>query len=295
MAMNPIFSGIPAYLDETKEELKVKSALGSKTAGLMTVEAGVKGATAIHTLLTEVELQNANACGFNAQGDQTISQRVLTPAYVKVNMTWCDKNFLNTYKSYQVQLAAKTKTLPYEQDFFNGIADQINEANEKMLWQGDSSDGVSCDGLLKIIGAESSVVKVARQTSVYETVKALYLATPEAVLEKDDFTIFMGMGDFRNLVQELVAANLYHVFESDADGSIKLPGTNATIVGVNGLNGTNKIVAARKSNLILGTDMLSNSEVYDFWFSEDDRVFKLAVEYNLGTQIVFPDEVAIAE
>ena len=40
--------------------------------------------------------------------------------------------------------------------------------------------------------------------------------------------------------------------------------------------------------------MAGDEEVYDFWYSKDDRVFKLAIEFAMGIQVAYPDEVVIA-
>lgn len=297
--INPVLSGIPQYLDESKEQLIAKTILGAKTISMMDLMTGVKGATALHFLDSQVEFGDANACSFDANGEHTISQRVLTPKYLKVNQEFCDKVLLNTYAAHMVKIAAGQKTLPYEQDFLNGVSARIQEKLEKLVWFGDSANANEFDGVIKIATADgANVISKAKGTSVYAALKEGYLALPEEAM-KEDLTIFISAGLFRNYVQEIVALNLYHYDANDGSMVAVLPGTNVKVVAVNGLNGgdgaNDYIVIARSSNLVYGTDMQNDSEVFDFWYSNDDRTFKLAVEFMAGTQVKFPDEVVIVK
>jgi hypothetical protein len=72
-----------------------------------------------------------------------------------------------------------------------------------------------------------------------------------------------------------------------------MPGTNTKVIAVNGLNGTGKIVAARTENLFLGVDMIDDAEKFEVWYSKDFNEFRLAIEYNLGVQFAFGDEIVL--
>ena len=45
------------------------------------------------------------------------------------------------------------------------------------------------------------------------------------------------------------------------------------------------------SQRISSTDMENDEEVIEIWWSQDDRNFKLAAEWNSGVQIAFPNMV----
>lgn len=128
----------------------------------------------------------------------------------------------------------------------------------------------------------------------------VYKAVPE-VAHKDDLVILVAPSLYREFVQELVKANMYHYDANDAAASLKLPGTNVSIIPVEGLipttanAGKEFILALRKSNVIFGTDMTNDQEKFDFWYSKDDQVFKLAIEFTAGVQIAYPDEVVWAD
>lgn len=290
---NPVVTSLPDYVEQNVLPLIAKSVLGSKSAGMFTLQTDVKGPTALNLISTDVVLQDASSCGFNSQGKTTLSQRVITPKYLKVNTSWCDKEILGTYAQYQVKVAAGQKELPFEEDFVNGVVDNVKAAIEKMIYQGDSDNDNEFDGLIKILKADGALTET-RKSTVYETVKAVYAKLPETAIA-DDTVILVGAGDFRTFIQELVSANLYHYEASDVTGEYKLPGTNVRVISVNGLNGTNKVIAGRLSNMFYGTDMANDEEKFDLWYSKDSQLFKLAIEFIAGVQVAYPNEVVIAE
>ena len=298
---NPIVSGLPAYVDESKEALIAKAVLGSKTVGLFNKVLNVKGDTALHLLDTTVAFQDGSVCGWTPEGTNQITQRLLKPKYLKVNMEWCDKNFLDKYTAHMVQIAAGTKTLPYEQEFTDDIVKGINEKMEKLVWQGSSSSAVTGEfaGILEILNAESgSTVNVtaATGTSAYQFVKDVYMGIPEEVI--NDSVIFVSDAVFRELIQDMVTANLYHYSANNDHEEFYLPGTSTRVIRVSGLNGTanyDYAIAGQLKNFVYGTDLVGDENKIEFWYSQDNRTFRLAVEWVAGTQVAFPDEIVVGK
>lgn len=297
---SPIVDELKGYVDESRESLIAKAVLGGKTIGLIDLMGGVKGTTALHVLNTDVELQDASECGWNPTTTNEITKKTVEPLYLGVQAEWCEKNFLGTYAAYRLKTAAGQKNLPFAEDFMADIVAHVNEKLEKMVWQGDSSNtgATEFDGILKIAeDANATTVNFAQGTSVWSAIKDVYLAVPEEAM-KDDLAIFVGAGTFRAFIQELVAANLYHYNPNDDPMSYSLPGTNTKVIAVNGLNDVEDndiIFAARRSNLVYVTDMLDDKEKLEFWYSEDDRVFRLDIEFMAGVGIIWPDEVVVGK
>ena len=293
---------IKGYVDESNESLIAKTVLGGQSVSLFGLQTGVKGDTAINLLDTDVELQSALDCGFTPKGSNKISRRVLKPVYLKVNMQWCDKNFLDTYAQHMVKIAAGMKTLPYAEEFTTGIIARVNEALEIMFYQGVADVGkTEFDGLITLLGKESTAIKVGTNTgTAYEKLLKVYNAVPE-VAHKDDLVILVAPSLYREFVQELVKANMYHYDANDANAQTYLPGTSVPVIPVEGLiptttnAGKEFIIALRKSNVIFGTDMSNDQEKFDFWYSADDQVFKLVIEFTAGVQIAYPEEIVWAD
>ena len=291
-------TGLTAYVEQRRLPLIADAVLKSKSASLMNLQTDIKSSAAINLVNTNPVFQEGG-CGWSAQGDVTFSQRIINTGLVKLNMSFCDKDLLKTWLSYEVKAGLSDESLPFEEYFVNNIIDNVKAGVEKCIWQGntDSDDATlkHTDGLIKILNAAEGVIKpsIATGTSAYDAVKAVYMAIPEKVLDKA--VILVGADTFRTYMQEMVEKNFYHY---SADGypteEFIVPGTNTRVIAVNGLNGTNKIVAATLDILFYGCDLMNDSETLDVWYSKDFQEHRLAMSFNFGVQVGFPDEVVIA-
>ena len=94
---------------------------------------------------------------------------------------------------------------------------------------------------------------------------------------------------------EMVEKNFYHYDGGSVEAKeFVLPATNTKVIAVNGLNGTKKIVAADPMNLYYGCDLLNDTETFDLWYSQDNREYRLAIQFNAGVEVAFPSEVVVA-
>ena len=291
-------SALPAYVEQHRLPLIAEAVLKSKSASLMNLQTDIKSSAAIN-LVNSTPVFQEGGCGWNAQGDVTFSQRIINTGLIKINMSFCDKDLLKTWLSYEVKAGLSDESLPFEEYFINNIIDKVKAGVETAIWQGDTSSHDATlkhtDGLIKILNAASGVIKptIASGTSAYDAIKAVYMAIPENVLDKA--VILVGADTFRTYMQEMVEKNFYHY---SADGypteEFIVPGTNTRVIAVNGLNGTGKIVASALDNLFYGCDLMNDNETLDVWYSKDFQEFRLAMSFNMGVQVAYPSEVVIA-
>lgn len=295
-------SGLTAYVEEQKMPLIGKAVAGGDSAKLFRLQTGLKPGSkaAINLLDTTIVFADGNSCGFNAEGSDEFTQRMIEVGAIKINKEYCDKELRKYWAGYEVTTAATRGegAMPFEEYFLGEVEKQIIAANEKAIWQGDT-DSLDAnlnkfDGLIKIAaeasGATGVIVPSASAATVSEAVVEVIKSIPVAVLETAK--IVMGVDDFTALALELSAKNLFHYTpELQSIMEFKYPGTMVTVKAVNGLNGTNRIFAADFANLTLGTDLENDSEVFKLYFSEDADAYRLKVEYGLGVQIARPAEV----
>lgn len=308
MAINT--SNLTAYVEEHKLPLLRNAVIGSKTAKLFNLQTGCKGDTAINILNTDVTFGDGKSCGWNEAGTSALSQRIIRVGYPKVNMSFCDKQLLKYWTNFEVRLAAGQKTLPFEEDFLNGVVEGVAAKLEKALWQGDTAKSSDAnlnkfDGMIKIIEAASiaATKTYASGATVASIVNDVYGALPSAVFEKGNVVMYMGSDMYRKYIQELVA-NGNIILKSDTNASlgnlampesILIPGTNVTVYGVAGLDGTGKVFASYAENFVYGTDLVGDEEKFELWYSQDNREFRCAIEFVAGVQIAFPDMVVEAK
>ena len=296
MALN--VSTLSNYVEEKRLPLIAKSFLRGKTIDLIQIETGVLQDTALNLVSASVKFGDGASCGWNPTDGVALSQRILKPTFLKINQAFCDKDLLKKWASYEVKLAAGREQLPFEEKFLEEIANAINESIEKLVWQGDSSHTNEPDGFLKILETGGSgVVSVTwtAGTSAYNKIKAVYNKIPANIIDKEDTVIFVGEETYREFIQDLVAANLYHFSPDYKAGEYMVPGTSIRVIAVNGLNSTGKIVAGRLSNFFYGVGAEDDKDTFDFWYSQDNREFRLAVYFAMAVQIAYPNEIVLGK
>lgn len=292
---SPIVNTLPDYVEQNRLPILVKSVLGAKTAKYVTLQSDVKGATAINILDVTPEFGKAS-CGWDEKGESKLTQREIEAKYLEVNMGFCDKNLIGKWAQNQVSIAADPKSMPFEEEFVEALADGIASQIEKLMWTGDGDNAGEFDGYLKVLTGTAETAYVAQGATAYEIVKTAYMQLPAEVAQAKDAIVFVSDATYRQFVQDLISANMYHYDANDADGEMYIPGTMCKVVSVNGLNGAAVLaVAGRQSNFFYGTNAIEDAENIDMFYSKDNREFRFVAEWTSGVQVAFPDEVVMVK
>jgi len=304
--MSFVVSSLSNYTNEQSTDLLVKALFGSKTASTLQsagqVQVGVKSSASLNLLASTVFFQ-ADGCGYNPSGATTFTQRNITVGAVKVEETLCPKTL--EAKWMQTQIMAGSPTMvPFEEQIGSEKSAVIAEGIEIAMWQGDTTSGNPnlnrFDGFNKIIAAASPTLgngapttfTSVTVTNIDDILDQIYAQIPSRVAAKSDLVCFLGIDAFKLMLVNLKNANLFH-YAVDASQTMEMvyPGTNMKLIGVGGLNGTNKIVAGSLSNFFVGTDLANEEESYKLWYSEDNDEVRFRTTFKYGVQVAYPSEV----
>lgn len=274
-----VVNTLPDYVEQRKGELISKVMLGFETKKYINDMPGVKYKEALNILATDPVLQ-ARTCGFDASGNVSFTQRVMTVAPYKVNMSLCEEDLRKKWMQDELRTKAGAEVLPFEEKITNHIVAKVNNKLEKLVWDASAAvDGF--DGFLPILDAEASVIDASLGASDYETALNVYKAIPAEILDYAE--MFCGNDMFRSIVLEITAKNLYHYDPTVDDAkTIILPGTNTKLHAVSGLDGKGRIVAADPANLFYGFDGSDDADSFDIWYSKDNQEFRVAIKFNAG-------------
>ena len=310
MAFN--VNGLSNYTKEESLQLLTKAMFTAITASLLSaagqVIPGIKSAEILPLLSSDVFFQ-ADSCSYSSSGNTTISQRTLTVGKVKVQETLCPKDLETKYTQKALAAGEAIDMGVFTEQIGAEKAADIAEALETAIWQGDllSANGNlnKWDGFLTILdslgfggagdpvrgnvgGAYSSITA----SNIDDIIGTIYGVIPAALLDKPDLFIAMGTDTFRLYRQWLVGANLFHYSPAEiASMEIVDPISGIRIYGLNGMNGSNKIVAGLWSNFFLGTDMMNEEENFEFIFNPFERRIQFHAAFKYGTQIAYPEQV----
>jgi len=287
---NIITTALTSYVEENRLPLIKRAILGANSLGMINRQSGVKGVAALNLISTDPVVADASNCGFEAAGTSELSQRMLETKPLRVQMEFCEKTLKNTWAEYNLRWIAEDKAIPFEEYITSEIADKVQAKVEKYLWMGDQTLGLS--GLTSFLADGAVKAEVPTGSSAYEIIKSVYMTIPEQLLDRA--VIFVPVTLFREFMQDLVEKNYFHYDPQNQNfDSFLFPGTNVRVQKVNGLE--DYVVAADPQNLFFGFDIADAPETFDIWYSKDDRVERLAVEWNQGAQIAYPDEVVYAQ
>ena len=264
MAFN--VSGLTAYVNENKDVLLRDIVLGGEggfTVEKLAKQLGVKTSERLHPMNVSTTLQEATSCGFSAEGSTVISERLVQTAQAKVNDEWCEEDLLGKFAEYQIDIQAGKEKLPFEAEIMGQVVRNINKEVEKQIWVGNTSGSDLVNGFVTIaLGADSASTitgATASGASAYQAVKDTLALIPEEIM--DDAVIFVSPATFREYIQDLVAANLYHYDPADgANEEFFIPGSNVKVRKTYGLKGSKYIYASTYENMIYAADMLGAKE-----------------------------------
>ena len=306
------------YTRQNADNLIIASHFDAKTQQLILAEGNVmskvKSSDALPLIATDAFFQSDSSCGFTASGTTTISQRVLTVGKIKVQQQFCEKDLEAKFTQEALKAGSSNTGVPFEDKITGEISQAIAEQLENAIWQGDTVSANAnlnkFDGLLKILNAASGTVVQANAsgflgqaavtgsittTNVKAVVDAMWVALPAKLQGKDDVRIFVGYDTYNTFLRSYRDQNLFNFAptsgENAPNGEVIIPGTNYRLTAVHGLDGTNRLVSARMSNIFMGTDVQGEEDKFEMWYSQDDRVQKLHVSFKMGVQVAYPAEV----
>ncbi|MFV8339129.1 hypothetical protein ACNQGL_07645 [Flavobacterium sp. LB3P21] len=289
------------YTNEQNFPILKASILGSKTASLFTLQTGIKSSAALNLMDVDVVLQNdAVGSAVAGGGEVKFSQRQLAVAPIAVREFFDPKMLNSKYLQSQMKAGSADNELAFEAEIMDAVTFKVAAKMEKALWAGDvaltaNSDLKHFNGYLKLIDAVGSgaiaitgaTMTVANISTIVDTV---YATIPVEILDAEDTAIFMGRDAFRMYTTALKNANLFH-YGVDAGDEIVVPGTAIKIYALNGLNGSNRIVAGRKSNFFVGCDLEGEEDSASAVYIDAIEKVKLKIAFKYGAQIAFPKEV----
>lgn len=299
------------YTTEHADMFYAKSVMKSKTAGLMNVLSGFKpGTHKLPEFSHDYDLfQDGSSCGFNASGNLDILQRSITVESLKINTQYCVRDLEAKFTRQILPAGQEYDGLgPVEAGLMAELERKIKKMVELLIWKGNKATAPNSiasldlvNGLNKIIADETGNLAYEGSTGALTTsniigaVEALYAnlgVDAYSTIEEDEWVVLMG--DDKKKVYEQAYRNTHGAVVYNQGFTKRfVDGTNIEIVGVPGLNGTDKLVLAKKSNLILAVDVDGEEEALRVYMDVDQENVRIKGRFAMGIQIHFPGEVAV--
>jgi hypothetical protein len=294
-------ASIGGYVDQVGGELLSKALIGGTTARYVNVRLGIKGTQALNLLNSNVVFQDG-VCGWDPPTGTTttFTQTNITTCPEKYNEALCYQDLYDTYQSMLMKPGQTQETVPFEQQIADLKVKEIQQRIEKQLWQ--ATTGSSCFTGFKAL-ISTGTTGVANSSGVTFSSSADYGVSGNPITEVDklinvlddnamsreDLIVFMSYANFRLYIQALTRANFFanYIGSSDITSMMEAthPNTNVKVVPTLGLNGSNQVVIGPREYMVLGFDLLDDSQKLVIWYSKDFDELRLRANYNYGATI----------
>jgi len=265
-----------SYSGEGGKEYIAAALLSGSTIenGLITVKPNVKHKEVLKKVSTDAILKDAS-CDFTATSTLTLTERIIEPKELQVNLQLCKKDFRGDFEAIQMGMSAHDSLPPNFADFLIGhVASKVAQRIEQNIWAGDASTSGDFDGISTLIAADANLPaaqEVAGTTVTASNVIAqlglIADQVPSSLFGNEDLFIYVSQNIARAYVRALggFGASGLGAAGTNAmgtqwwnNGSLSFDGIKIAIA--NGL-ADNTAVAAEKSNIFFGTGLLNDTNL----------------------------------
>lgn len=286
------------YLDQLRDMLVPKLVTEGITTSIVEIIPGIKNAMTLNLVSNNITVQDA-ICGFAPAGDVALSQKELKVYPKAVNDALCPKDLEQLYLGMYMK---NNKELPFTEIFAETYINRVNAWNEHFIWDGDGTVA----GLIGEIGADANTVSRASQVNsasgYIAKLEALMAGAPTEVLTSDKGVVFCSFQFYNGYMNALRAANWYNMANTEYKNGgwvTYIPGTNVRLIATAGISDlTNNSIATGEAlvyttydNIVVGTDMLNDEEMFDMWYSRDFDEYRVNIQWKIGMTYRFPEFV----
>jgi len=293
------------YAGEFAGEYIAAALLSAKTLDnkLVTIKPNVKYKSVIQKLDVSGIVQDAS-CDFVTSGSVSLSERVLEPKELQVNLQLCKQEFVDSWESLQLGFSA-FDTIPasFNDYLISYVAGNVAQATEQGIWQGTNTNGsftgfqslfsasIAAGGAGAVLPALSGSTIISgsvTSANVLDKLNSVVNTIPSAVYGKEDLLIYVGTKVAKAYQQALaggaIGANGWNNQLNVGEKPFNFNGIE--IVLCPGMS-DDKIVAAQKSNLFFGTGLLSDHNevrVLDMANLDGSQNYRIIMRYTAGVQ-----------
>ena len=259
---------------------------------LTTIE-NVKYKTHVQAMNTADVVQDAT-CDFTPGGSLTLTDKVLEPKNLMINLSLCKLNLLTSWEALQMKAGAWNNEVPSFNDYaISLMAKTISQGIEKSIWGGADTTAGEFEGFTTAttgtFATDGTVVTAGTgatfdASNIIANIELAIAAIPTAVLGSEDLRIYMNQTSYMFYVAAISKLGYLNAYNMQGD---YVPVVNGIKVCVaNGLL-DDQIVIAEMSNLFFGTDLISDStevRLLDMQDLDGSNNVRMVAKYTGGVQ-----------
>ena len=237
-------------------------------------------------------------CDFTGAGTLALTEKVLEPKNLQINLDLCKSTLLDSWEALQMRAGAGAPPPASFDDYvISYMGEIIAEATEESIWSGTAVAGKfngflgAATGYL-LPGVDATVVQ-STASGAYtagniianlQTLTADMAANISAVLRKEDLHIYMSPKTYALYISAVSTLGYVNAYNMNGDYAPVFEGYKIAVCP--GMV-DDQLVAAQKSNLHYGTDLLSDATritLMDMAQLDGSDNMRLVARYSGGVQ-----------
>lgn len=301
------------YVDrEIQNEMITKAVTGAPSMQVMRFVTGIKHKQELQTLDTDVTYVDASTCLDTdlATGDTTPGKFELAVAPIGIIQKFCSRD-LDSTEFNQILAAGtnnETEDLPLQQAIINYMIEKHRFEMEKLIWRGNTaSSGTNLqffDGFKTKFDASGSVVELNTDSigsitssnafnALYQAVENFEDLVGEGIVDSGRLIGFVDRSVWQKLRKNMIDNNYFVERLDDDRYNIRIDGTDIVIRVATGLNvsGEQNIYFGDREHFTVGTDLESDFEDLDVFYSREKDAIFFRLAFRLGVEVPFYDQI----
>jgi len=268
----------------------------SNSLDYLTMIENIKFKSNIQALNQTVNSVVDATCDFTAAGTLALTEKVLEPKNLQVNMDICKETLLSSWEALQMRAGAGAPPPASFDDYvISYMGEIIAEATENSIWSGTNVAGQfngflgAVTGLL-LPGPDPTVVQDAAAAVPYTAgniianLQSAVANIPTTTLGKEDLHIYLSQRSYQYYISAVSTLGYVNAYNMNGDYVPMFEGYKLAVC--NGME-ENQMVVAQKSNMFFGTDLLSDAtriNLMDMATLDGSDNIRMVARYSAGVQ-----------
>tara|TARA_R110000751_G_scaffold40092_1_gene95185 strand:+ start:352 stop:1266 length:915 start_codon:yes stop_codon:yes gene_type:complete len=270
----------------------------------LTVLQNIKFKENIQKMAGSSLVRNAD-CNFTNHGNLALTESILTPKNLQINMEICKLDLLSGWEAEQMKAGAYNRNAPKFEDYvISYFTQHIADGVEGSIWSGAAAVNGEFEGFLTAATGAFAVngntvpttnaggAAVAyTAANIIENLQIIAAAIPSTVYGREDLRIYMNWKTYRLYVSAISALGYVNMYSMNNEYEATFEGIKLAVVY--GMP-DNQLVAAQQSNLFFGTDLLSDTttlKMLDMSPLDGSENLRFIAKYTGGVQVGIGSEV----
>ncbi len=238
-------------------------------------------------------------CDFTDHGTLALTEKVLEPKNLQINIDLCKKTLLTSWEALEMRAGAGAMPpVSFEDYVISYMGEIIAQATENSIWSGVAATNGEFAGFLGtatgylLPGVDATVIQssasgaytAANIIANLQTLTADMAANVPAVLRKEDLHIYMNPKTYAFYVSAVSTLGYVNAYNMNGDYEPVFEGYKIAVCP--GMV-DNQLVAAERSNLFFGTDLLSDAtriQLMDMSLLDGSDNVRVVARYSGGVQ-----------